>query len=229
MQEDVDYNPSYTLLTIVLGPGEQIKAEPGAMVAQSGVDIQTGMSGGFFKGIMKSMVGGESFFVNTFTGEGAGGWVSLAPGAPGDISGYDIAPGRSLFVQGGAFLGCSINVETNTKFQGMKGFFSGESAFFIQCSTQDGQPGRTWFTSFGAIKQIPIQAGQKVIVDTGHVVAFEDTVQYTINKVGGLKSALLGGEGLVMEFTGQGSVWIQTRNVESLANKLIPFMPTRSN
>ncbi len=89
--------------------------------------------------------------------------------------------------------------------------------------------GRVWYNSFGALKQIPVQPGQTITVDTGHVVAFEDTVQYTVNKVGGMKSFLVGGEGLVMNFTGQGSVWIQTRNVESLASKLIPFMPSSSN
>ncbi len=230
MEEHIEFNPSYTLLTYALSPGESVNVEPGAMVAMGGVEMQTRSSGGgIFKSLKKMVVGGESFFLNTFTAGGSGGWVSVAPGSPGDIQGFDLQPGRKIFIQGGSYLGSTLNVQTDTKFQGMKGFFSGESMFFVQASTEDGTVGRVWYNSFGAIKQIPVQPGQTITVDTGHVVAFEDTVQYTIAKVGGMKSFLVGGEGLVMNFTGQGTVWIQTRNVESLAGKLIPFMPTRGN
>lgn len=216
------------MLTLALSPGEQVQAETGAMVALSGCEMQTKSSGGLFKGLKKMVLGGESFFLNTFTAGGAGGWLSLAPGGPGDIQGYDLTPGRELFIQGGSYLANTMGVETDTKFQGLKGLFSGESMFFIRAFTQQPQ-GKVWFNSFGAIKAIPIQPGQQITVDTGHVVAFESSVQYSVNKLGGLKSALLGGEGLVMNFSGQGTVWIQTRNFPSLAERLIPFLPTNRN
>lgn len=233
MQEKLEFNPSYSMLTISLGPGEAIKAEPGAMVAQSGVQMVTGMGsgggiGGFFKSVAKAVVGGESFFLNTFTADPSGGWVSLAPGLPGDIAWFDIQPNQPLFIQGGSFLASTINVETDTKFQGMKGLFSGESMFFIHATTQAGS-GRVYYNSYGAIKAIQIEQGQNITVDTGHVVAFTNGVQYTVGKVGGLKSLAFGGEGLVMHFSGEGTVWIQTRNLGSLASQLIPFMPTSSN
>ena len=220
------------MATAHLKPGDSIKVEPGAMVSQSmGLEMKTGMSGkggglgGFLKSVAKSVIGGESFFLNTFTAGPAGGWVSLAPSGPGDIQAYDVSPGRELFIQGGSYLASTMGVETDTKFQGLKGLFSGESAFFIRAFTQ--QPsGRVYFNSFGAIKAIPVQPGQTITVDTGHVVAFESTVQYTINKVGGLKSFAFGGEGLVMNFTGQGTVWIQTRNFSSLVDRIMPFLPT---
>jgi uncharacterized protein (AIM24 family) len=97
--------------------------------------------------------------------------------------------------------------------------------FFIRAYTEDGMPGRVYYNSYGAIKAIPVQQGQTVTVDTGHVVAFEDTLQYQIGKVGGMKSFMFGGEGLVMNFSGQGTIWIQTRNLSGLASILIPFMP----
>ena len=100
--------------------------------------------------------------------------------------------------------------------------------FFIRAFT-GGQTGRVYYCSFGAIKEIPIQPGQTITVDTGHVVAFTGGVDYQIGKVGGMKSFVFGGEGLVMHFSGQGSVWVQTRNVPSLASSLIPFLPQRSN
>jgi uncharacterized protein (TIGR00266 family) len=229
MEEHIEFNPSYTLLTYALSPGESVNVEPGAMVAMGGVEMQTRSSGGgLFKSLKKMAFGGESFFLNTFTAGAAGGWVSVAPGSPGDIQGFNVQPGRKIFIQGGSYLASTLNVETDTKFQGAKGFLSGESMFFVQATSNQGV-GRVWYNSFGAIKQIPVEPGQTITVDTGHVVAFDDGVQYTINKVGGMKSFLVGGEGLVMNFSGQGTVWIQTRNVGSLAAKLVPFLPQRGN
>jgi uncharacterized protein (TIGR00266 family) len=229
MKTEFEFSPSFTMMTAHLAPGEQMKVEPGAMVAQSpSVNMKSGMSGGLMKGFFKSMVGGESFFLNTFTADNSGGWVSISPSTPGDIKSFDLAPGQNLFMQGGAFIASTVNVETNTKFQGMKGLFSGESAFFLKASTTEGN-GTVFYTAYGAIKEIDITPENPVIVDTGHVVAFSDGVNYKNNKVGGLGSTLVGGEGLVLNFSGNGKVWIQTRNIQSLAAKLIPFMPTRSN
>ncbi len=225
MRTNIEFNPSYSLLTVELSPGESIKAEPGAMVAQQDVDMSTGMRGGMFGGF-KRMLGGESFFLNTFTAQQGPGWVSLAPSSPGDIHSHELDPGRNLFIQSSSFLACTESVETDVKFQGVKGFFSGESAFFIR--TYSDRSGETvFFNSYGAIKQVPIEPGRELVVDTGHVVAFSDDVEYSIGKVGGIGSLIAGGEGLVLKFRGSGHVWVQSRNLASLADKLIPFLPTR--
>jgi uncharacterized protein (TIGR00266 family) len=225
MEEKVEFQPAYAMLTLSLAAGEAVRVEPGAMVAQENVTMETKSSGGFFKGLKKMAFGGESFFLNTFTGGAGGGWISLAPSAPGDLAWFDVQPGRQLFIQSGSFMASASNVQTDTQFQGLKGAFSGESMFFIRAYTEDGMPGRVYYNSYGAIKAIPVQQGQTVTVDTGHVVAFEDTLQYQIGKVGGMKSFMFGGEGLVMNFSGQGTIWIQTRNLSGLASILIPFMP----
>ena len=226
MEEQVEFQPAYAMLTLSLAAGEAVRVEPGAMVAQENVTMETKSSGGFFKGLKKMAFGGESFFLNTFTGGAGGGWISLAPSAPGDLAWFDVQPGRQLFIQSGSFMASASNVQTDTQFQGLKGAFSGESMFFIRAYTEDGMPGRVYYNSYGAIKAIPVQQGQTVTVDTGHVVAFEDTLQYQIGKVGGMKSFMFGGEGLVMNFSGQGTIWIQTRNLSGLASILIPFIPT---
>ena len=233
MEEHIEFNPSFTMLTLALAPGESVKAEAGAMVCQSGVEMTTAMSGGggiggFFKSMAKAAFTNESFFLNTFTAGPAGGWVSLAPGSPGDIAWFDCQPGQNLFIQSGSYLASTANVETDTKFQGFKGMFTGESLFFIRAFTQAGA-GRVYYNSYGAVKQIPIQPGQVVTVDTGHVVAFTDGVDYQVGKVGGLKSLAFGGEGLVMHFSGQGTVWVQSRNIGALAGLLIPHLPTTGN
>ena len=224
MKANVEFDPSYSLLTVELEPGESVKAETGAMVAQAGVSMKTGMGGGGLFGGIRRMIGGESFFLNTFTGEGPGGWVSLAPPSPGDIGSFDLLPGDNLFIQSSSFLACSESVQTDTQFQGFRGFFSGESLFFIRAYAETGS-GTVFYNSYGAIKQVPVIPGEELVVDTGHLVAFSDDVEYSIGKVGGIGSLIAGGEGLVMKFRGNGHVWVQTRNLASLADKLVPFLP----
>lgn len=224
MQADVEFSPSYSLLTVALAPGESVKAETGAMVAQQGVAMKTGTGGGGLFGGLRRMIGGESFYLNTFTGESGGGWVSLAPPLPGDIRSFELPPGENLFIQSGSFLACTANVQTDTKFQGFRGFFSGESLFFIRAYSESGA-GAVYYNSFGAIKEVAVAPGQELVVDTGHLVAFSDAVEYSIGKVGGIRSLIAGGEGLVMKFRGNGTVWIQTRNMAALADKLVPFLP----
>ena len=225
MKSTIEFSPSYTMLTVNLSPGESIKAEPGAMAAQQGVDMKTGMgSGGLFGGF-KRMLGGESFFLNTFTAGPGGGWVSLSPPTPGDILSHELWPGQELFVQSSSFLACTENVETDTKFQGFKGFFSGERLFFLRIYV-DGEQGTVYYNSYGAIKEMTVEPGEELVVDTGHLVAFTNDVEYSIGKIGGIGSLIAGGEGLVMKFKGNGKVWVQTRTLASLADKILPFLPS---
>ena len=233
MEIESEYGPAFTMMTANLAPGEKIKVEPGAMVAQSeGLEMKTGMGsggglGGFMKSMIKSAVGGESFFVNTYTAGPSGGWISLAPSSPGDIETFDMEPGQSFYMQGGAFMASTINVDTSTKFQGAKSLFSREGAFFLRAEASD-VPGKVFFTSYGALKEIEVTPDKPIKIDNGHVVAFSEGLNYHISKVKGLGSFFFGGEGFTLDFHGSGSVWIQTRNIQSLANQLIPFLPTRS-
>ena len=233
MEIESEYGPAFTMMTVTLAPGEQIKVEPGAMVAQSeGLEMKTGMGsgggfGGFMKSMMKSAFGGESFFVNTYTAGPSGGWISLAPSSPGDIETFDLDPGQSFYMQGGAFMASTINVDTSTKFQGAKSLFSREGAFFLRAEAAD-VPGSVFFTSYGAMKEIELTPDKPIKIDNGHVVAFSEGLNYQISKVKGLGSFFFGGEGFTLDFHGSGSVWIQTRNIQSLANQLIPFLPDRS-
>ena len=226
MKSTIEFSPAYTMLTLHLDPGERVKAEPGAMVAQQGVEMETGMGGGGLFGGIKRMMGGESFFVNTFTAGPAGGWVSISPPIPGDIHSMPLDPGQNLFLQGSSFLACTENVETDTKFQGLKGVFSGESLFFLRAFSH-GVGGTVFFDSYGAIKKLEMDGTEELVVDTGHVVAFTEGVEYSIGKVGGIRSLIAGGEGLVMKFRGRGQVWVQTRNMLGLAERLVPFLPKK--
>ena len=224
MRSTVEFAPSFSLLTVELNQGETIKAEVGSMVAQQGVSLGTGLGGGLMAGL-KRMVVGESIFLNTFRGDSPGAWVSLAPATPGDIQSFQLGPGDNLFIQNGAFLACTGDVQTDVKFQGLRGLLGGESLFFIRTHSGRGS-GTVFYNSYGAVKELTVNPGDDLSVDTGHLVAFTDGVSYRIGKVGGLRSLIAGGEGLVMRFSGSGRVWVQTRNLVSLAEKLFPFLPT---
>ncbi len=235
MDVSLEFGPSFTMATAHLKPGDSIKVEPGAMVSQSmGLEMKTGMSGkggglgGFLKSVAKSVIGGESFFLNTFTAGSGGGWISMAPSSPGDIKTLDIEPGSNIFMQGGAFLASSPNVSYDLKFQGAKSLFSRESMFFLRAFSEEG-PGKILYSAYGAIKEIDVTPSTPLKVDNGHLVAFTDGVQYDVVPSGGLKTSLFGGEALVLQIQGSGKVWIQTRNIEALASSIIPFLPERSN
>ena len=125
-------------------------------------------------------------------------------------------------------MACSPNVNYDTKWQGLKSVFSRESMFFLRAFSEGG-PGQVFYCAYGAIKEVDVTPDAPILVDNGHLVAFTDGVSYNVDKSGGVKTTLFGGEGLVLKLSGSGKCWIQTRNLESLASKLIPFMPRPSN
>ncbi|MBW4623220.1 MAG: TIGR00266 family protein [Cyanosarcina radialis HA8281-LM2] len=223
----IEHSPAYASLILSLRANQTVLVESGAMAAMdSNIKMQSKAKGGLMKGLGR-MVSGESFFVSEFTAEGSPGQLYVSPGVPGDIQHY-VLRGNGLMIQSSGFVAASPTVEIDTKFQGFKGFFSGESLFLLRATGQ----GDIWFSSYGAIVEIPVQGDY--VVDTGYIVAFEDSLSYNVELLGGLsfkglKTGILGGEGLVCRFRGQGSLWIQSREIYGLLNFLNPFRPTKSN
>jgi uncharacterized protein (TIGR00266 family) len=221
MEHEIDFRPSFSLLTLALESGETIRTEAGAMVSyDDGIDIETAANGGLFGSLKRSLLGGESFFQNTFTAREAGE-VTLAPPLPGDIVAHDL-DGETLFVQSGSYLASSRDIELDTQFGGGRSFFGGEGLFLLRL---DGT-GAAFLSSYGAIQEKELTDGQKYTVDTGHIVAFESTTTFDVRAVGGLRSTLFSGEGLVCEFEGPGRVWIQTRSPDAFLTWLIPKLPS---
>ena len=220
MKYEVLYSPAYALGVISLDAGEQIQAETGAMVSMSDtIKIETGMKGGLMSGLKRSVLGGESFFINTFTAEQPG-HVTVAPALPGDIVALELS-GNTLMVQSGSYLASTAEVNVDTKWGGGKTFFSREGLFLLKCTGT----GTIFVSSYGAIHLVELAQGQKYVVDTGHMVAFDESVQYEVGRAGGWKSTLLGGEGLVCNLTGPGRFYLQTRSPDSFLAWLTPKLP----
>ncbi len=224
MPYEVKSSPDFAIIDFQLADGESVVAESGAMVSMSSnIKMKTEARGGILAAAKRKLLGGESIFQNTYTAENGPGQVMLAPGSPGDIIAFDLESGRSLMIQSSAYVAATPDVTLDTKWGGAKGFFSGVGMFLLKATG----PGTVFVASYGAI--YPKRCEGQYIVDTDHIVAFQDSVQYTISKVGGIKSLFFGGEGLVARFSGQGMIYAQTRSPSSLAAFLHPYRPVRSN
>jgi uncharacterized protein (TIGR00266 family) len=223
----IEHSPAYASLLLKLNPGQTVLVESGAMAAMdAGIKMKSKVQGGLMKGLGR-MLGGESLFMSEFTAEAKPGEIMVSPGVPGDIQHYFL-DGKSLMIQSSSFVAASPTVNIDTKFQGFKGFFSGESLFLLKAVGT----GDLWFSSFGAILEIPISGDY--VVDTGYIVAFEETLNYKVEMLGGLsfkglRTGILGGEGLVCRFSGQGRLWIQSRQLYPLINFLNPFRPIKND
>ena len=217
MEYDILHRLSYALARVKMNQQEQIQAETGAMVSMSeAISIDTSTRGGIFGGLRRSVLGGESFFVNTFTAEQPGE-VTIAPPLPGDIEVLEMR-GETLMVQSGSFLAATMNIEVDSQWGGARSFFSREGLFLLRCTGR----GLLFISSYGAIHRIDLAAGERYTVDNGHMVAFDETVKYEVGRSGGWKTTVLGGEGLVCKLEGPGRFYMQTRSEDAFISWLQP-------
>jgi uncharacterized protein (TIGR00266 family) len=189
------------------------------------------MRGGFGAALKRKMLGGESLFQNTFTSSAAGERLQIAPPSEGDIMHIEMTPETgSVFIQSSGYLASTEGITLDTKWGGAKGFFSGAGLFLVKASGT----GDLFINSYGAIHEVPVGdpgsvAESGYIVDTGHILAFTEGTSYKVERVGGLKSFLASGEGLVARFTGNGKVYLNSRNASALSSFLYAFRPQQSN
>jgi len=221
MEVNILYRPSYSLGVIRLGPNEEIRVESGAMVSMSqGVTVETKAAGGILKSLARSVLAGESFFQNTFRAPAGGGEVTVAPALPGDLFVLELR-NDSLLVQSGSYVASEAGVNLDTKWGGAKTFFASEGLIMLRASGT----GKLLLSSFGAIHEVNLEAGQTYTVDTGHLVAFSEGIGFKVRRVGGLKSTIFSGEGLVVDLTGPGRVLLQTRSTDAFLSWLISKLP----
>ena len=212
---EIRHSPSFAVARITLEPKEQVRGESGTMMATSaGVSVEASTQGGVMKGLKRSILGGESLFITTFTAPDSGGWVDIAHHLAGDIIPATVTPEAPISITKGCWLASSPGIELDTKWGGFKNLFGGEGGFLIHVTGQ----GTALMACYGALDRISLGDGESVTIDSGHVVAFGPTVTSRVRKVtGGVVQMLKSGEGLVFDFTGPGWVMTQTRNPSALA------------
>lgn len=216
MQVEIRNKPDFASLHFVLGSGESVYTETGSMMGMDPrVKLESNLKGGLFAAAKRALMG-ESLILNTYTATGDGQRLDLAPSQPGDIEAVEMT-GSTVVVQQGSFLCATPGVELDAKWAGAKGFLSGESMIMIRAHGT----GTLWMSSYGAIARVDVNGAYEV--DTSHVVAFDESLEWNVVRSGGLKSMLLSKEGLVVRFSGRGRVWFQTRAAGNLASFLHPF------
>jgi uncharacterized protein (TIGR00266 family) len=222
MQFEILYRPAHSLARVTMQPGEAVVAESGAMVGMStNVQMQT-QSGGVVSGL-KRLFGGESFFRNTFQVRDGPGELLLAHALCGDMALLEMTP-QGYYVQSSSFIASTANVQINTKVGGFKSFFGGEGLFILQATCAG--PGQLLVGAFGGIQQLSCDGS--LVIDTGHLVAWDATLQYSVGKsAGGWVASWLSGEGLVCHFVGQGRIWIQSRNPAEYGGVMGRLLPPR--
>jgi uncharacterized protein (TIGR00266 family) len=229
MQFNIEHGPAFAWLRVQLAPGETISAEAGAMVRRApALEMDTRLNaargGGIFAtlwailvAVMRRLFGGETMFINEFHGP-AGGEVVLAPALSGQIIHQPLDAQSTLFVQTGSYLASTGQVGMRVRWGGLRAFFGGEGLILLECAGQ----GDLFVNSYGGIVAVPVDG--RFIVDTGHIVAFDGTLDFKVRSVGGVKSFLFSGEGLVCEFSGRGTVYVQSRNMDALVGWLTPML-----
>ena len=211
MQVQTRQGPAFGVARLNLAGGESVKVESGAMMAMSsGVHLQSKAEGGVMKSLKRAALGGESFFVSTYTAPAQGGFVDVAARLPGDVSVHQLLPGKALFISKGSWLANDATITIDAKWGGFKNMFGSEGGFVVRAEGQ----GSIVFACYGGLEVWDLEPGHTLTLDTGHMVAYEDTVQMALRQAstGGLMNTLKSGEGAVFEFTGPGKVWSQTRN-----------------
>ena len=207
-------------VVVSMNGGDEVRAEAGAMTYMTdGIEMDARMTGGILGGLTRKLLAGESLFLTYFKCAAAAGKVAFSAPYPGKILTMPLT-NTAILCQRDSFLCAAGEININVEFTKRlgAGFFGGEG-FILERLEGTGD---VFIHSGGTIVLMELKAGEKLKVDTGCLVAFDPTVDYDIEMVGGIKTALFGGEGLFLaSMTGPGRVWIQTLPFSRLADRIL--------
>ncbi|RJS89339.1 TIGR00266 family protein [Candidatus Bathyarchaeota archaeon] len=227
LKYEIKYSPAYSLLEVHLPPEGRITAEAGAMTYMtSNIEVKTRSrisEGGIWRTIKVSLLGGETLFLNDYIARGDVGKVGLVSAPLGDITRLEVSEDKGFIIQSSAYIASTPGVHLDTEWQGFtKGLF-GQNLFMIKTLGE----GDVFINTFGAIDKHELKPGETLVVDNFHLAALSTTCEYKVRMFGGLKSTLLGGEGLVTDITGPGEVYVQTKNPIEFVSWLWKYMGPR--
>ena len=217
MQTSIEGGSAFAYINVDLEPGETVIAESNAMSSMaSDLSVDAKFNGGFFSGLAKAYLGGESLFVNHFTNNSSSTQrVTLVQSTPGNTQTIELN-GQEFCLQPGAYIASTPGVSLGIKWAGLKSWFAREGLFKLTVSGQ----GTVWYGAYGGLLEKEVDGDY--IVDTSHLVAYEPQMKLNIQLSGGLFSSFFGGEGFVTRLEGKGKIIIQTRSLSGLADWINP-------
>ena len=220
------------MLEVRLSRGEEITLESGAMVFMQDVELTGGLNSkqkglsGLLGAIGRSLTSGESMFITTAKGTIDEAIIGIAPACPGKIVKLEVDGNNQYRLNTGAFVCCDKSLTYEMRSQDLsKALFSRTGGLFVMETTGYGD---LFVSAFGDILELEVTPDKPMIIDNEHVVAWDASLEYHIEVASGI-FGFTSGEGLVNKFSGSGKVLIQTRNIHSLANQLIPYIPTSTS
>jgi len=210
MQVEIRNRPVFANLCVKLRKGDRLIAEADAMASMTtNVDVTTRLNGAPASALARRFFGSEWLFVNTCSAEGDAEVVLSQP-LPGDVEEITLSE-TALYLQPGAFLACDPTVSLGIGWAGFSSFIGREGLFRLRVSGT----GRVWFGAYGSIFSREVQ--DELIVDTGHLVAYEPSVSLRVGLPAGMLTSLMSGEGMVTRVRGPGRVYLQSRALDGLA------------
>lgn len=212
------------MLEILLDRGETVNVERGSMVFMNNVELEGKLNSnsGIFGAIGRTLTSGESLFITKATGQFDDARLGIAPPLSGEIKILKVDENHQYRMNTSAFLACDTTVKYFMKRQKLSVALFGKSGGLFVAETSG--YGDLVVNSYGSIIEIEVTPEKPLTVDNDHVVVWDASLDFSV----GIASGMLGfktGEGVVNKFKGHGKVWVQTRNISSLANALIPFLP----
>ncbi len=225
MKYEIKYSPSYSMLVINLEEGESITGEAGALTYMTNnIDVNTRKRERSLLGtITTSLLGGQSFFVNDYAAQNCPGEIGLVAAPIGDIQELEVSPSKGWIIQKAGYLASSESVDLDVRWEGFSRGLFGQGLFMIKVTGS----GRLFINTFGAIDKHVLSSDEELIVDNFHLVAFSDTCDYEVNRIGGWKETILSGEGFITNIKGPGEVYIQTKNLREFVDYLWTIMQRR--
>ncbi len=225
MRYQIKYEPSYAMLVVDLDAGEKITGEAGAMTYMTpSIGVETHRRERSILGtIGLSVLGGQSLFVNDFVAKDKPGQIGLAAAPVGDIQVLKVESGSGFIVQKAAYLASTEDVDLDVKWEGFTRGLFGQGVFMVKVSGR----GDLFINTFGAIDRHELGPGEEMVVDNFHLVAFSDSCDYEVRRLGGWKETILSGEGFVTRIRGPGEVYIQTKNLREFVEWLWTLMQPR--
>lgn len=224
MKYEILYPEAFPIVKFFLQRGERIKAESDAMIAMSStIDVEGKMEGGILGGLARKFLSGESMFFQELIASRGAGELLIGHSEPGGILDLELDGSYGLRVQKNGFLASTEGIQVDTHVQNLaKGFLSGEGFFILNIQGK----GTVFVSSYGVIHPINLDDGEEMIIDNGHLVAWADYMEYSIEKASkGYLSSFTSGEGLVCRFRGPGVILIQTRNPDSFRGWIASMFP----
>ena len=205
---------AFRYLDVTLAPGESIVTEAGAMATiAADLELYSKFNGGFFVGLARALLGGESLFINTYSNPtDKARHLTLTSPTPGDVGSVTLREGESICLESGAYICSTPGVRLSLRFAGFTSFIAREGLFKLVMHG----PGTVWFGSYGAIEER--QVSGEVIVDSGHLIGYDPQIRLKLQLSSGIVGSFLSGEGLVTRVEGNGRMFIQTRSVTGLAS-----------